>query len=110
MNTLLQIYKEKIEKWRYYRDTVITSPDKIDGESVIDCSAMVKRDEDFIQITFLSVIEAIERWAGENKKLPARESWGNAFKTSDEVLAYNQALSDLLIFLAEAKQGIKKEI
>ena len=42
----------------------------------------------------------------EGRKLPAEESWNNIFKTSDEVLAYNQAVSETISHLEDIKSKL----
>ena len=54
----------------------------------------------------LSVLKAVEKWAGENM-LPGSEI---NYEETNKASGYNDALSDLLSFLKEAREEISKII
>ena len=74
MDTLLQ---KEIEAWKEIRSTVITEPQKIEGELVINYSAMVKRDEDFLRQSLANCFKIAYNKGYEDAKGGTKNQYAN---------------------------------
>lgn len=99
------------EKWKEIRGTVITLPQKIEGELVIDYSAMIKRDEDYLLTRDTALLEAFKKDVGdmiESLKTDERkiaifgermDSW--EARSYDEKMLVNAILKDVSSLLKD---------
>ena len=93
-NTLLQLFKERRDEFEKL----------IPNTSVLGIVGITIDIQSFHKSEILAIIELIEKWAEGKMK-----SYEGLTKDIPEKKSYNSALSDLLQFLKEAKEGITKE-
>ena len=117
MNPLLKLYRERRDKFEKKPDLDLTPGFYITAEYRLgEIRGYNQAIDDFLKSDFLSVFEAIEKWAEENKQLPSLNTGVIEDKTTEENgkmrenFGNNQALSSLRSLLEEAREEIKKEI